>query len=358
MQPATTQPVMQTVLGPVDPDLAGRVLMHEHLLCLLPGPWQSGGPRGQEAFAEEQVAVAVSALSGLAAHGVGTVVDVSPYGDAGRDPAGANVTLLQEISRRSGLHVVAGTATYREEFSPDWVRQASAEVLTARFIADATTGIGGTGVRAGLLGEQPTSEGRVTAHEERGLRAAARAHLATGLAISTHTTHGTMALEQIAILREEGADLTRVVIGHLDQQPDLDYVRRVLHHGVTVAFDSVGKQVWDVRVAPGGAGEPDGEFAKKAIRRADAGRARRLARLAAEGYAGQIVLSHDLVGVQVPMNAGTHGRWGYRYLSAVFLPLLESQGVTRAQIEQMMGANPKRILVTGLAAAASPAGRP
>jgi predicted metal-dependent phosphotriesterase family hydrolase len=70
------------------------------------------------------------------------------------------------------------------------------------------------------------------------------------------------------------------------------------------------------------------------------------------------VLSHDLVGVQVPASAGTHGLWGYGYLSAVFLPLLESQGVTRAQIEQMMGANPKRILVTGPAAAAGPAGGP
>jgi predicted metal-dependent phosphotriesterase family hydrolase len=78
---------VQTVLGPVAAGQLGRVLMHEHLLCLLPGPWQCGGPRGPEAFGEEQVALAVSALSGLATHGVGTVVDVSPYGDAGRDAA-------------------------------------------------------------------------------------------------------------------------------------------------------------------------------------------------------------------------------------------------------------------------------
>src|SRR5689334_5616996 len=101
---------VQTVLGPVEAGQLDRVLMHEHLLCLLPGPWPYGGPRGPGAFDEEQVAFAVSALSGLAAYGVGTVADVSPYGDAGRDASGGNVVLLQKISRRSGLHVVAGTA--------------------------------------------------------------------------------------------------------------------------------------------------------------------------------------------------------------------------------------------------------
>ncbi len=336
---------VMTVLGPVEADALGQVLMHEHLLCLLPGPWPSGGPSGPAAFDEQQVALAVSALSGLAALGVGTVVDVSPYGDAGRDAAGGNVALLQEISRRSGVHVVAGTATYRAEFSPPWVRQATAAELAGRFTIDAESGIGGTGVRAGLLGEQPTGLDEVTPHEERGLRAAARAHLATGLAISTHTTHGTMALEQIAILRSEGADLSRVVIGHMDNQADVDYVRRVLDHGVTVAFDSVGKQTWDVRVPPSGDGPaPDGDFLKQAVRRSDAGRAARLARLAAEGYAGQIVLSHDLTGVQVPLNAGTHGQWGYGYLSAVFLPMLAGLGVTAGQIGQMMRGNPARLL--------------
>jgi predicted metal-dependent phosphotriesterase family hydrolase len=135
-----------------------------------------------------------------------------------------------------------------------------------------------------------------------------------------------------------------VVIGHMDNQPDTGYVRRVLDTGVNVAFDSVGKESWDVRVPPGGDPRPDGEFVKKAIRRSDAARAGRLARLAAGGYAGQIVLSHDLVGVQVPANAATHGQWGYTYLSAVFLPLLAGHGVPAGQIDQMMRANPARIL--------------
>jgi hypothetical protein len=57
---------VQTVLGPVEAGQLGRVLMRQHLLCLLPGPWPYGGPRGPEALDEEPAAFAVSALRLLA----------------------------------------------------------------------------------------------------------------------------------------------------------------------------------------------------------------------------------------------------------------------------------------------------
>ncbi|MGF1424995.1 phosphotriesterase family protein [Kitasatospora sp. LaBMicrA B282] len=346
-------PHVQTVLGPVDPAVLGRVLTHEHLLALTPGPWLSGGPGDPGAperarrFAAQQVDLAVAALGALADHGFGTVVDLSPYGDAGRDAHGANTVLLQEISRRTGLHVVSGTAGYRAEFSPAWVRAAGVAELTRRFVADATQGIGGTGVRAGILGEQPTGEGRITAHEARGLRAAARAHHATGLTLSTHTTHGTMALEQLALLAEEGVEPQRVVIGHLDLHPDPDHLRRVLDTGATIAFDSIGKEFWDVRTPPPTGPVPEGEYTKRAVHRSDVARADRLARLVELGHAEQLVLSQDLTGGQLHLNPRTHGRWGYCYLPAVFTGLLTERGVSERQLDTMLRDNPARLLTVG-----------
>ena len=355
-------PRVQTVNGPVDPAELGRVLSHEHLLSLTPGPWLSGGRRGggdggdgadgsagsaeeqAAAFDREQVELAVAALSGLAAYGVDTVVDLSPYGDAGRDAWGANTALLQEVSRRSGVHIVAGTTTYREAFSPAWVRAAGVEEITRRFVEDAQVGFGGTTVRAGILGEVPTGLGEITAHERKGLRAAARAHHLTALAVSTHTTHGTMALEQVDLLEEEEVDPGRVVIGHMDNHPDLDYLRRVLDRGVNIAFDSVGKQNWDLRLPPVTDAQPDGPYPRQSLRQSDTTRADRIARLVAEGHAGRILLSHDLTGLQVHQNPATHGQWGYTYLSAVFLPMLAERGVTEGQIDAMMRANPVRLL--------------
>jgi phosphotriesterase-related protein len=148
--------------------------MHEHLLSLLPGPGlgapdQVGSADGT-AFDDARVEAAVTALSGLEELGFRTVVDLSPYGDVGRDDHGLNTVLLRRIAERSGLNIVSGTATYRQEFSPTWVTQARTEELADRFIEDASVGIGSTQVRAGILGEQPTSEGRITALEARGSR--------------------------------------------------------------------------------------------------------------------------------------------------------------------------------------------
>jgi predicted metal-dependent phosphotriesterase family hydrolase len=332
-------PHIQTVTGPVDPSSIDGVLSHEHLLTLLPGPGFAG-----QSYPEQQVDAAVAALAQLTGSGVNTVVDLSPYGDANRDADGGNVVLLAEIARRSGVTVIAGTATYRDEFSPQWALSASVEELTARFVADAVSGIGGTGVRAGILGEQPTSLDRITAHEEKGLRAAARAHHLTGLAVSTHTTHGTMALEQVALLLDERVDPARVVIGHLDNHPELDYLRRVLQQGVNIAFDSIGKQYWDVRRPPLPVDHPNGPYLKDAVAQADRTRADRLAALVAEGHVGQILLSHDLVGVQAHQNPATLGRYGYRYLDTVFADLLAERGVSRRDFATMLGDNPRRLL--------------
>ncbi|GII97904.1 phosphotriesterase-related protein [Sediminihabitans luteus] len=341
---ASVAGTVQTVLGPVPASDLGRVLHHEHLLSLTPGAWLSGGGDDPALIAEDQVERAVGALRGARAAGVGTVVDLSPYGVVGRDERGENVVRLQEISRRAGVHVVTGTAVYLESFSPVWTVEASLDDMTARFVRDAARGIAGTGVRAGVLGEQATGLDVITAHEEKCLRAAARAHAETGLALVTHTTHGTMALEQVELLRSEGVDLARVVIGHMDTHPDTDYVRRVLDTGVHVAFDTIGKQLWDFRVEPLPADLPDGPMLKDAYHRSDVTRADRVAALVAEGYGERVLLAQDLTGEEVSLNPGTHGVWGYGYLTGPFAAMLRERGVGEDAFETMLTTTPARLL--------------
>ncbi|UOY02861.1 phosphotriesterase family protein [Blastococcus sp. PRF04-17] len=329
---------VQTVLGPVDPADLGRIMPHEHLVSLVPGPWLSGGT------VDDPVEVAVTALRGIGDLGFGTVVDLSPYGVVGRDAEGDSLGLLQEISRRSGLHVVAGASVYLEPYSPQWALAADVDAMHARFVADATVGVGGTGITVGILGEQATGLDEITVHEEKCLRAAARACRDTGLALNTHTTHGTMALEQVEILREEGMDLSRVVIGHMDIHPDLSYVQRVLDTGVSVAFDTIGKQFWDFVLAPPPADPPEGEFGKRAYYRSDRSRAQGLATLVAEGYADRILLSLDMTGAEVYLNAATHGQSGYSYLGRSFVPMVRDLGVPEHALDQMLARNPARLL--------------
>ncbi|MGO1410386.1 MAG: phosphotriesterase family protein [Microbacterium sp.] len=360
---------IQTVRGPIDPSVVTRIMHHEHLLSLTPGPWLSGGRPGARVttdeldftaspgdhdYARDQVNVAVRALSSMRELGVNLVVDLSPYGVVGRDEQGDNVSLLAEISERSGVHIVAGTAVYLEKFSPTWTRELTIEQMTARFINDAKTGIGSTRITAGIFGEQATSLGEITAHEEKCLRAAARAAKETGLALTTHTTHGTMALEQIAIIRAEGLPLNRVVVGHQDTHQEttkgshLDYVLSVAGTGANLAIDTIGKQTWDIFTQPADAHPNDGHFRKDAYHKSDSTRAELLIELLRRGHEDQILLSQDLTGAEVYMNPRTHGQWGLGYLAASFLTLASEAksggGVSPAQVTKMLRTNPLRLL--------------
>jgi len=326
----------QTVLGPVPSSDLGRVMMHEHLLSLVPGPWLGGD-------ATSPVDLAVSALAGLPERGYRTVVDLSPYNVVGRDADGSNAALLAEISRRSGMHVVSGTAFYLESWTPEWAAGASADELAERLIRDIEVGIGSSGVRAGILGEQATGLDVMSDHEERAFRAAARAARHTGVALMTHTTHGTLALRQVELLVEEGVALDRVVIGHLDTQLDPALLDEVLATGASVAIDTIGKQEWDYFLGPPQDRE-EGPFVKRAFHRGDEGRADIVAGLVAAGHAARIVLAQDLTGAEVWMNPTTHGVHGYRYLHDVFRPMLLERGVTESDYDRMVAANPARLL--------------
>jgi len=316
-----------TVTGPVDPATLGSTLMHEHLLSLVPGRFFTGGQW------DDAVDTAERALGGLPAQGVGAIVDLT--GRSGVD-AGSNLAPLREIAARTGLAVVAGVGLYKEPY-PEWVAAAGVDDVADRLVAMATE------AGAGIFGEIGTSLDVVTAAEEKVLRGAVRAHRRTGLAISTHCTLGTMATEQVAIMASEGADLRRVVVGHLDLSPRLPYLEAVLATGVNVAFDTFGKQWFDYQV-PDSADQGDGEFVKWAHHRPDTDRIAAFAALVARGYAGQLVLSCDISGREAYLNLDTHGRHGYGYLPAVVLPALRAAGVGEDALRQVLVDNPARIL--------------
>lgn len=332
---------VQTVLGVIDSSELGLVVPHEHLLSLVPGAWITGGKDNRS------VEIAVNALSELKIYGVKTVCDLSPYGVVGRDEYGDNAALLKDISIQTGLHIISGTGTYLEAFSPSWISSASEDELTERFIKDAQSGIGSSGIKAGILGEQATGLDVVTPYERKGLRASARASVETGLGIMTHCTHATMAEEQIKIIREVGVSLSRVVLGHIDTQVDvidMDYTFRLLDTGVNIGVDTIGKQVWQFFLSPPPDDQDDGRFTRNFMYRSDTNRASMVAEMCSRGYAEQVFLSMDITGAEIYMNTTTTGQSGYSYMLQVFIPMLKELGVTSEQIEHMTEKNPARML--------------
>ena len=99
-------------------------------------------------------------------------------------------------------------------------------------------------MRAGIIGEIGCSwakRGSVTPSEEKVLRGAARAQARTRAPLNIHPYFLTKnALTPLKILREEGAELTKVAVSHLDTFLDIDYHKQIAETGAYVEYDCFG----------------------------------------------------------------------------------------------------------------------
>ena len=193
------------------------------------------------------------------------------------------------------------------------------------FIRDITQGIGTSGVKAAII-KCATDTAGVTPVIENVLRASARAQKATGVPISTHTwAAGRTGEMQQAIFAQEGIDLSRVIIGHSGDSEDLGYLRGLMERGSTIGMDRFGLE----------------HFLPTAKR------VEVLARLCAEGYAGKMVLSHDVNCWSDMLSEEAKRRvrplWHYNHISDDILPALRKAGVKDDQIERMLVTNPRAI---------------
>ncbi|GIW05614.1 MAG: phosphotriesterase [Dehalococcoidia bacterium] len=309
--------VVQTVLGPVAPEQLGPTLMHEHLIFGVPG-WQDDPFITWDRPAVTDVVIAkVREAKGL---GLGTLVDVTAIGVT-RD-----IALMQEVARATGVAIVAATGWWVASGITSYFAEKAPEELARIMVYELTIGMKGSGARAGII-KVGTSLNEMHPAEMNVLRAAGRAQAETGCAITTHTTGATLGNEQLDVLTSSGARAERVIIGHSDDRLDLDYHRSLLERGAMVEFDHLGSR------APG------------AI--PDEAKAHHIARLVAEGYAGQLLLSHDWVGDVVTLPGYgdlPQGQRSLGHLFSSFVPLLREAGVSNEAIETMVVANPARLL--------------
>ena len=109
--------------------------------------------------------------------------------------------------------------------------------LTELFIREIEQGIDGTDIKAGVIKAATVSDA-VTVYEERVLRAAARASIATGFPIETHSNARLRGgIQQSEIFEEEGVDPARVSIGHSDDTDNMEYLVSLATRGHTLGMD-------------------------------------------------------------------------------------------------------------------------
>ena len=252
--------------------------------------------------------------------------EIRLYGQAGGgtlvDPTLEHIGRLPEAMRRvseaTGVHVVMGTGFYREPYYPEFVNKLPTQDIADYIIDEIENGVGDTGIKPGIIGEIGIDKRWVQGVEERVLRAAARAQVATGLAITTHTPTY-MSLEFLKIFQEEGVEPDRVVFGHLDNTLEMHELERVAATGAYIEFDLIGI-----------------DFINSDKRRAEF-----LAELVRLGHQDRLLVSQDMCSRS---RFKTNGGHGYQHLIDNFLPMLREEGVDEEAIHAMTHLNPARVL--------------
>ncbi|WP_371068997.1 phosphotriesterase [Sediminibacillus sp. JSM 1682029] len=239
---------VRTFAGDVSPDKLGFTYSHEHIVCR-PPYWVEQG--ADDLLLDDKEKSQLDVLD-FKRRGGRTIVDATAV-DYGRD-----VAAVQQISEETGITII-GTAGFNKSFLWDapmrdnvkkivgdyetyhqWIEDKTANQLADFVIQEVEQGLEGTKWRGGQV-KFGTGYNRITPLEEKTLRAVARAHHETKAPIHTHTEAGTMVLEQIELLKEEGINLEHVSFGHMDRNPDPFYHEQVAKTGAFLSFDGISK---------------------------------------------------------------------------------------------------------------------
>jgi len=268
---ASRRTTVNTVLGPIDTAKIGFTLSHEHIIASSAGIWQAWPELfgGRARF----IATAADQLKRARDEGVNSIIDCTTI-DLGRD-----IRMMEEVSRRSGMQVIAATGHWNDPSNT--MRSRTVEELADFFIREITSGIEGTDIKAGVI--KVANGGMIDAFGEKLLRAAARASNMTGVPITTHSPGAQRVGEkQAVIFEEEGLSPSKVCIGHTDNSP-ADYQAGLVRRGYYVGMDQL----------PRGGPAPPGTPLQAAGALTWEQRYAQIKALVDAGYANRMMLGND-----------------------------------------------------------------
>ncbi len=308
-RPAQPGPQLMTVTGPIDPARLGITLPHEHVLVDFIGAGQVSKDRYD---ADEAFRVALPHLRRIRQLGCRSLVECTPA-FLGRDPA-----LLRRLSEASGLQIITNTGYYSAvdgKFLPAHAYSETAAQLAGRWLREWREGIDGTGIRPGFL-KISVDKAPLKDYNHKIVAAAALTHRESGLTIAAHTGNGAAALEEIAVLRDNGVAAEAFIWVHAQNETDPQVHREALRLGAWVSLDGLNAENGDEYVT-------------------------RLTALRQAGHLGKLLVSHDAGWYHV----GEPGGGTYRPHDTLFtglLPALRKAGFPARDVDQLLIHNPRQ----------------
>jgi phosphotriesterase-related protein len=242
--------------------------------------------------------------------GCRTLVECTPA-YLGRDPA-----LLKRLGEASGLHILTNTGYYGArdgQYLPQHAHTESADQLAKRWLEEWQDGIEDSGIRPGFL-KIGVDNGPLSEVNRKLVRAAARTHRESGLTIACHTGDGAAAMQEMAILREEGVAPSAWIWVHAQNERDTNLHRQAAERGGWVEFDGICPDTVERHV----------ELVQN---------------MKLHGLLGRVLLSHDAGWYSVGEPDGGTFR-PYTTLFEQFLPALKKTGFTDDEVYLLTVENP------------------
>jgi len=347
---------VQTVLGLIEADRLGVTLTHEHFLLDMPIWFREPSASSEKLIAYQPVSlenlgwiryhpcsnldnlrfldeeVAISEGLRYRYAGGNSVVEVTSIG-LGRDPLG-----LARISRATGLHIVMGTGYYLEQpIKTVMAPNLTEEIMTEEIVREITVGVKDTGIRAGIIGEVGI-EWPMQDRDKMSLRATANAQKETGAPVSIHPGRSPNSpFEILDVLSGAGADISRVVMSHVDRTLFVHETRvRLAKMGCFLGYDQFSNEGWSPLRMVISEDNP-----QKADLPNDAERINQIMALIDEGFLNQILISQDVCHKHTLWR---YGGPGYAHILQNVIPLMREKGMTEEEIRCILVENPKRLL--------------
>lgn len=296
--------VIRGILKDIDPaSVAPRAtLVHEH----------------PSSAAPQDLDLLVTELKQAQTDGLGCIVDSA----TGRRSA-EQVEYIRKASAASGMPIVLAGAYYLQPRYPKELATMSEDQIADQFVEDAVA------QNWGALGEFGSSE-QMHPDERKVFRAAAKAHLRTGLPIFTHTPHSSCpkcALEQLDIFESLGVDPRHVVIGHMsaikdEDDPTSETHKTVAKRGAFIGLDTMGHEMSQSFI-------PEAKKVNLVKRILDA------------GYESQLIFSSDFANAK-----HLKSNWGMGFATVLtqFGPKLRYAGIKDETIRRITVDNSRRFL--------------
>ncbi|KAA9108013.1 phosphotriesterase [Microbacterium rhizomatis] len=335
--------MIETVLGPIDPDALGVTSFHDHLASdssslrrdgALPAPASDRvGPDTIAYVRDNMLALAdnlrldddellVRELAAATDAGHQALVEASSWG------LGPGHARLPGISRRSGVAVVSSYGAYIRRTLPARDADLAEDEWEALLVTALVDGVPGTAYRAGILGIMGTTA--VFGDEERGmLRAASRAALTGSAAITVRLDPDARnGLEVLGVCTAEGLPADRIVFTNADEFMDAPYWSDLASAGAVIEM-CFGTEF----------GHPDRIENASDLERLDFFAAFCDAHPAARHVLG--------TSIWTKAHLAAHGGPGYGHLGAVIAPALDARGIPASRVTAMLVDEPRRLLDRG-----------